>query len=180
MHSTPCSMCVYSWFIRFKVYSNMHSIPCSMCVYSWFISGHRRPQQAHWRKVKQMQPMRLCILYFKQFEETFESAQCRKVKQMHPMWLYLFSVKPFEDTFENSQWRKAKQMQPMWLCFFSGSKINTPKISKIPIPTFQHIAYIGSFVFHNLFYGVHIECRILKYCTVSLKMSSFESVFGPK
>ena len=36
-----------------------------------------------------------------------------KLKQMQPMRLCLFLGKQFEDTFENTQWRKAKQMQPM-------------------------------------------------------------------
>ena len=79
-------------------------------------------ENAHWRKVKQMQPMWPCILPGKQFEETFDNAHWRKVKQMQPMRLCLFSGKPFEETFENAQWRKVKQMQPMWLCLFSGKQ----------------------------------------------------------
>ena len=39
-----------------------------------------------------------------------------KVKQMQPVWLCIFSGRPFEDTFENAQSRKVKQMQPMQLC----------------------------------------------------------------
>ena len=63
-----------------------------------------------------MQPMWLCILSGRPFEETFENAQWRKAKQMQPMWLCLFSGMRFDETSENTQWRKAKQMQPMWLC----------------------------------------------------------------
>ena len=69
-------------------------------------------ENTQWRKVKQMQPMRLCIFSGKPFEDTFENAQWRKVKQMQLMWLCLFSDRPFEETFENAQWRKAKQMHP--------------------------------------------------------------------
>ena len=33
-----------------------------------------------------------------------------KVKQMQPMWLCILTGRPFEDTFENAQWGKVKQM----------------------------------------------------------------------
>ena len=72
-----------------------------------------------WRKIKQMQPMWLCIFSCRPFEETFKNAQWRKVKQLQPMWLCIFSCRPFEETFKNAQWRKVKQMQSMWLCIFS-------------------------------------------------------------
>ena len=49
----------------------------------------------------------------KPFEETFENAQWGKVKQMQPMSLCMLSGRQFEDTFENTQWGKVKQMQPM-------------------------------------------------------------------
>ena len=77
-------------------------------------------ESTHWRKVEQMQLMWLCFLSGKQFEDTHENAQWIKVKQMQPMWLCLFPCKRFEETFENAQCRKVKQMQPMWLCLFSG------------------------------------------------------------
>ena len=50
-----------------------------------------------------MQPILLCILTSKQFEETFENAQRRKVKQMQPMLLCILTGKRFEETFENAQ-----------------------------------------------------------------------------
>ena len=56
-----------------------------------------------WRKIKQMQPMWLCIFSCRPFEETFKNAQWRKVKQMQSMWLCIFSCRPFEETFENTQ-----------------------------------------------------------------------------
>ena len=46
-------------------------------------------------------------------EEAFENAQWRKVKQMQPMRLCICSGMQFEDTSENAQWKKIKQMQPM-------------------------------------------------------------------
>ena len=73
------------------------------------------------RKVKQMQPMWLCLFSGRQFEGTFENAQWRKVKQMQPMSLCILKERPFKETFENTQWRKVKQMQPMWLCILSGN-----------------------------------------------------------
>ena len=39
--------------------------------------------------------------------------RCREVQQMQPMWLCILLCRQFEDTFENTQWRKVKQMQPM-------------------------------------------------------------------
>ena len=64
---------------------------------------------AQWRKVKQMQPMWLCLFLCSQFEDTFENAQWRKIKQMQSMRVCLFSSRSFEDTFENPQWRKQNQ-----------------------------------------------------------------------
>ena len=49
----------------------------------------------------------------KQFRETFENAQWRKVIHMQPMRLCILTGRPFEDSFENPQWRKVKQMQPI-------------------------------------------------------------------
>ena len=64
-------------------------------------------------KVKQMQPMWLCIFSCRPFEDTFENAQCGKAKQMQPMRLCILLCKHFENTFENTQWRKIQPMQPM-------------------------------------------------------------------
>ena len=63
-----------------------------------------------------MQPVWLCILSGKHFEETFRNTQWRKVKQMQLMRLCILLCQPFEDTFENTLWRKTKQVWPMWLC----------------------------------------------------------------
>ena len=75
-----------------------------------------------WRKSKQMQPMRLCLLSGRWFEETFEEAQRRKVKQVQSMWLCIRLCKCFEGPFEYTQWSKAEQVQPMRLCFHSGMR----------------------------------------------------------
>ena len=44
--------------------------------------------------------------------EVILNPQRRKIKQMQPMQLCIFSSMRFEETFENAEWRKAKQMQP--------------------------------------------------------------------
>ena len=67
-------------------------------------------------QVKEVQPVWLCLLQGKQFEETFKNTHWEKVKQMQLMRLCIFSDRQFEDTFENAQWGKVIQMQPMWLC----------------------------------------------------------------
>ena len=58
---------------------------------------------AQWRKVKQMQPMWLCFVLCKRFEETFENTQWGKVKQMHPVWFCLLSNEFFDETYEETQ-----------------------------------------------------------------------------
>ena len=73
-------------------------------------------ENTQWGKTKQMQPVWFCIQAGSPSEDTFEKAQWRKDEQMQPMWFWIISGRQFEDTFENTQWRKAKQMQPMWLC----------------------------------------------------------------
>ena len=40
--------------------------------------------------------------------DSFENAQWRKVKQMQPMWLCILSGRRFVEAFENTQWRKDK------------------------------------------------------------------------
>ena len=49
------------------------------------------------------------LLLGKQFKETFKDPQWRKLKQMQPMRLCLLSGKWFEETFKDAQWRKVKQ-----------------------------------------------------------------------
>ena len=92
--------------------------PMWLCLFSC-IQFEETYENAHQRKVIQMQPMWPCFFSYKQFEGTTENPNWRKVKQMQPMWQCLLWSKLFEDTFENPLWRKVKQMQPMWLCFFS-------------------------------------------------------------
>ena len=71
-----------------------------------------------------MQPMWLCILWSRPFEDTFWNAQWGKAKPMQPVWLSFPSCRRFEETFENAQWGKAKQMQPLLLCILSGRPFN--------------------------------------------------------
>ena len=46
---------------------------------------HHNKHYHHWGNVKQIQPMLLCILKGKQFEDAHENAQGRNVIQMQPM-----------------------------------------------------------------------------------------------
>ena len=41
---------------------------------------------------------------------------------MQPLWLCIISGRSFEDTHENTHWRKVKQMQPVWLCILLCNK----------------------------------------------------------
>ena len=93
----------------------------------WFLPGKRFEEtfnDAQWRKVKQMQPMRLCIFSGKLFEETFENAQCRKVKRIQPMWLCICSGRQFNACLDPSSLRKhlitdnKEKSKQMWLCLF--------------------------------------------------------------
>ena len=63
------------------------------------------------------------LLLGKQFKETFKDPQWRKVKQMQPMRLCLLSGKWFEETFKDAQWWKVKQMQPLRLCLLRASDL---------------------------------------------------------
>ena len=69
-----------------------------------------------------MQPVWLCILWSRQFEETFENPWWRKEKQMQSLWLCIPFAKEFEESFRNALWRKVKQMQPLRLCIDSGKQ----------------------------------------------------------
>ena len=51
--------------------------------------------------------MRLCLLFGRNFEETFENAQQRKVEQSQPIGRCILSDEQFEDTF--AQRRKNKR-----------------------------------------------------------------------
>ena len=50
--------------------------------------------------------MRLCIRSRRKFEDTFENPQRRKVKQMQPVWLCIHSGKPTGDTHEKACLKK--------------------------------------------------------------------------
>ena len=131
-----CNQCdyasshVFSLRTHLKTHSEEKSNKCD------FIAGipfEDTFENTQWRKVKQMQPMWLCLLWPKCVKDTSENTHRRKAKQMQPMWLCLFSGRPFEksfenpqwlcilsywqfeDSFENTQWRKVKQMQSVWL-----------------------------------------------------------------
>ena len=53
-----------------------------------------------------MQPVWLCILPAKRFEDTFKGTQWWKAKQMRPVWLCVNSRWHFEDSFKNTLWSR--------------------------------------------------------------------------
>ena len=54
----------------------------------------------HWRG-KKMQPVQLCILWSRQFEDKFENPQWRKVAQMLPVWSCILSGRQLEGSFHS-------------------------------------------------------------------------------
>ena len=125
--SNECNQCAYASYHagnlgkRLKIHSGEKTNKCNQCDYACPEPSHLKTRSG---ENKKMQPMRLCILLCKRFEETFEKTQWRKVKQMQPMQLCILWGKLLEETFENTQWGKAKQMQPVWFCkMFSPDNI---------------------------------------------------------
>ena len=89
-----------------------HGSSGNQCFLSSKFSG--RPSEGSfenvlWRKVKQMQPMWLCLL-------TFENTQCRKIKQMQSMWQAI-SGDIWKHTVEKSQTNVTK-----WLCILTDTQ----------------------------------------------------------
>ena len=78
-------------------------------------------ESTQWRKVKQVQPVWLCVLLCWRFEETFESTHRIKVKQMSTVWLCLHSGRQFDFSFENSQWRNLHKCNQ---CDYASSGAN--------------------------------------------------------
>ena len=52
------------------------------------------------------------------FEDTFENPQWRKIKQMQPLWLCILWGRKFEDSSENTQWTKVEQMSDSGIVCF--------------------------------------------------------------
>jgi len=96
-----------------------------------------------------------CLLPGKRFEETFKDVHWRKVKQMQPMRLCLFSSRQFEATFQNAQRRKVKQMQPMRLCLLSGKQFDLSSHLKTHWRKVNKMLWFWSNIFH--IYIFHIE-----------------------
>ena len=69
-----------------QMHSREKSHKCNQCDYASFHAGDfRRHLKTQWRKVKQMQPIWLCILWSRPFEDSFDNAQWRKTKQMQSL-----------------------------------------------------------------------------------------------
>ena len=135
--------------------------------------------------------MRLCILWGKQIDETFENTQRRKVKQMQPMWLCILSGRQLEDTFENAHWTKVKThttsstMHPMrqaiWGDIWKDSEGKGPTwrisyFTKLTHHNHVHL-YIGRHVSHNV--DLHVGHHVGQ-CTNNFLsfISTFNTVRG--
>ena len=53
-----------------------------------------------------MQPLQICFLSGRWFEEAFDNTQRRKVKQMQAVWLCIIPGRQFLGTLEKAWWRK--------------------------------------------------------------------------
>ena len=74
-------------------------------------------EQHHFMTVENLRQSQTINQFQKNYYESISCNPFeRKIKQMQPVWLWILWCRPFEETFENPQWRKVKQMQPMRLC----------------------------------------------------------------
>ena len=118
--SNKCSQCDYACYDKsalrsqLKTHSGDSPNKCNQCDYASVLEEtFERTEREKANKCSQ------CNLFSgKPFEDTFENTQWRKVKQMQSMRLRILQGRPFEVTYENAQWRKIKQMQPMGICIF--------------------------------------------------------------
>jgi len=92
---------------------------------------------------------------------------------MQPVKICLFWSKQLEETFEDTQWRKVKQMQPMWLCIFSGSQFEGPsKETQLQFGDNLNIFVniwmytISVCVWHKLYQFIEISPRSKIYLTL--------------
>ena len=74
-------------------------------------------------KSQKMQPMRICILSGRQFEETFEKVQWGKVELLQLVWLCILSVMPFEDTFEKHTGEKPNKCNKCDLAYLQANNL---------------------------------------------------------
>ena len=112
-------------FDKKEKYNIRKSLHCTMCTLDSFFFPFDRErwdtlsnletvillntfENTHWRKVEQMQPVWVWLLWSKFFEVSYEITQWRRVKQMQPVQLRFLSSSPSEDTFNNTHRRKVK------------------------------------------------------------------------
>ena len=110
-----------------------------------------------------MQPVWLCMLWSKFFEQTFENTQWRKVEQMQPMWICILLQEQFEQTCDNTHWmgliRKSVEFQRInmdWLTIGEKSK------------HFQSTFLEKRYILFNSF-------KLLQFLSLSLSSSSSSS-----
>ena len=72
-----------------------------------------------------MTPVKLFILLYKLFEDTFEATQWRKVQQIQPVRLCILSSISFEATHENTQWRKVQTNENNVIMLSQGLHLKT-------------------------------------------------------
>ena len=117
--SNKCNQCDYASFYatdlktHLKAHSGENSNKCNQCDYaSSYASALRTHLKTQWRKVKEMQPVWLCIFLCKCFEDPFENTQWRKVKQM-------------QQTLENSQTFQASAGRLLFIRYGPNTKSTT-------------------------------------------------------
>ena len=62
-----------------------------------------------------MQPMQLCIISSRRFEETLENAHWKNLNQCNQCDYAFSRDRQVLEAFENIQWRKVKQIEPIKL-----------------------------------------------------------------
>ena len=80
---------------------------------------------------------------------------------MQPVWLCVLSSKPFEDAFENTQWRKVKQKRPMWLLFCSCIHFEGSFVQFWKLITLEDIYNITSVLYRSIDFTFDISKPVI-------------------
>ena len=91
---------------------------CNQCNFASVRRLEYTVEKAQWRKAQQMQPMWFCVLYGRQFEDTFVNAQWRK-KQTNATCV---TVHPFRQEIWGDIWKRTveKKSNKCNLCDFAS------------------------------------------------------------
>ena len=94
-----------------KVQNGEKSNTCNQCKYASSWAGNLRRHLITQSGEKQRNVISVTIPpLWQELEDALENTHRRKVKHMQPMRLYILVYKRFEETFENTQWGKNKEM----------------------------------------------------------------------